>query len=310
MPQPSTPCRGARSSAPAGHRRGVRCSSSGCGRLPRPLQGLSHRRGATRLAGRVCPSTQRATRVANPRADPPAVRGHAHSHPRVRQPERLRPGRHARAARLAVFEATSADITDLGEGHGHRVLKVHGKRRSDRARATATGGRTRPRPGRGRAHRGSAATQPAGGADGPPRRHPSAPTSRRHRGCADRPDAPHTLRHTFVTTMLDAGVDLRDVQIAARHADPRTTMRLDRARNNLDRHPDCILAAWHPAPNGRPRSFRRAVGLMRVRSRRGHAVRIAGVPNSLGGSRAGTGAPSRRPRGCAGCGVPRRAPRR
>lgn len=29
--------------------------------------------------------------------------------------------------------------------------------------------------------------------------------------------------HTFVTTMLDAGVDLRDVQIAARHADPRTT---------------------------------------------------------------------------------------
>jgi site-specific recombinase XerD len=33
------------------------------------------------------------------------------------------------------------------------------------------------------------------------------------------------LRHTFVTTMLDAGVDLRDVQIAARPADPRTTMR-------------------------------------------------------------------------------------
>jgi integrase len=33
------------------------------------------------------------------------------------------------------------------------------------------------------------------------------------------------VRHTFVTTMLDAGVDLRDVQIAARHADPRTTMR-------------------------------------------------------------------------------------
>jgi integrase/recombinase XerD len=29
--------------------------------------------------------------------------------------------------------------------------------------------------------------------------------------------------------MLDAGVDLRNVQIAARHADPRTTMRYDRA---------------------------------------------------------------------------------
>jgi site-specific recombinase XerD len=48
--------------------------------------------------------------------------------------------------------------------------------------------------------------------------------------------APHMLRHTVVTTMLDAGVDLRDVQIAARHADPRTTMRYDRARNNL---PSC-----------------------------------------------------------------------
>ena len=46
---------------------------------------------------------------------------------------------------------------------------------------------------------------------------------------------PYMLRHTFMTTMLDAGVDLRDVQIAARHADPRTTMRYDRARKNLDR---------------------------------------------------------------------------
>jgi len=55
---------------------------------------------------------------------------------------------------------------------------------------------------------------------------------------------PHMLRHTFVTTVLDAGVDLRDVQIAARHADPRTTMRYDRARKNLDRHPNYTLAAY------------------------------------------------------------------
>jgi integrase/recombinase XerD len=44
--------------------------------------------------------------------------------------------------------------------------------------------------------------------------------------------------------MLDAGVDLRDVQIAARHADPRTTMRYDRDHNILDRHPICIIAAY------------------------------------------------------------------
>jgi integrase/recombinase XerD len=55
---------------------------------------------------------------------------------------------------------------------------------------------------------------------------------------------PHMLRDTYVTTMLDAGVDLRDVQIAARHGDPRTTMRYDRARNNLDRHPNYSLAAY------------------------------------------------------------------
>ncbi|MGA8845808.1 MAG: tyrosine-type recombinase/integrase [Nocardioides sp.] len=55
---------------------------------------------------------------------------------------------------------------------------------------------------------------------------------------------PPMLRHTFVTTMLEAGVDLRDVQIAASHADPRTTMGYDRSRRNLDRHPNYILAAY------------------------------------------------------------------
>jgi hypothetical protein len=55
--------------------------------------------------------------------------------------------------------------------------------------------------------------------------------------------------------MLDAGVDLRDVQIAARHADPRTTMRCDRARKDLDRHPNCIPAAYMPPA---PRSPGRA----------------------------------------------------
>jgi hypothetical protein len=42
---------------------------------------------------------------------------------------------------------------------------------------------------------------------------------------------------------LDAGVDLRDVQIAAGHADPRTTRRYDRARKNLDRHLAAYIAS-------------------------------------------------------------------
>jgi integrase len=53
-----------------------------------------------------------------------------------------------------------------------------------------------------------------------------------------------TLRHAFITAALDAGVPLRDVQEAASHADPRTTMRYDRARGSLDRHATYIVAAY------------------------------------------------------------------
>jgi len=54
---------------------------------------------------------------------------------------------------------------------------------------------------------------------------------------------PHSLRHTFVTEALAAGVPLQDVQDAAGHRDPRTTRRYDRSRHNLDRHPTYVLAA-------------------------------------------------------------------
>jgi site-specific recombinase XerD len=61
---------------------------------------------------------------------------------------------------------------------------------------------------------------------------------------------PHMLRHSFVATMLDAGVDLRDVQIAARHADPRTTMRYDRAARTWTAIPTTSSPlSWPPAPD-------------------------------------------------------------
>ena len=56
--------------------------------------------------------------------------------------------------------------------------------------------------------------------------------------------SPHTLRYAFITAALDAGVPLRDVQEAASHADPRTTMRYDRARTSLDRHATYIVAGF------------------------------------------------------------------
>ena len=43
---------------------------------------------------------------------------------------------------------------------------------------------------------------------------------------------------------LDAGVPLRDVQEAASHAGPRTTMRYDRGRQSLDRHATYIVATF------------------------------------------------------------------
>ena len=49
------------------------------------------------------------------------------------------------------------------------------------------------------------------------------------RATISKPIGPHTLRHVFITAALDAGVRLRDVQEAASHADPRMTMRYDRA---------------------------------------------------------------------------------
>jgi site-specific recombinase XerD len=56
--------------------------------------------------------------------------------------------------------------------------------------------------------------------------------------------SPHSLRHSFITACLDAGVALRDVQVAARHADPRTTTRYDRGRQNLDRHAAYVVTAF------------------------------------------------------------------
>jgi hypothetical protein len=59
-----------------------------------------------------------------------------------------------------------------------------------------------------------------------------------------KPVGPHTLRHAFITAALDAGVPLRDVQEAVSHADPRTTMRYDRARVSLERHATYIVATF------------------------------------------------------------------
>jgi integrase/recombinase XerD len=139
-----------------------------------------------------------------------------------------------------IFEAAGAGIADIADEHGHRVRRVR-QGHQDRPGPAAPGGRPGHRP----RHRGPG-QRPillnSRGARMDP--HAAARRLRHLAGVRITRPHPHMLRHTFVTTMPDAGVDLRDVPIAARHADPRTTMRHDRARQNPDRHPNDILAAY------------------------------------------------------------------
>ncbi len=46
----------------------------------------------------------------------------------------------------------------------------------------------------------------------------------------------HVLRHSAITNALEAGASLRKVMDLARHTEPRTTMRYDRNRTQLDDH--------------------------------------------------------------------------
>lgn len=48
---------------------------------------------------------------------------------------------------------------------------------------------------------------------------------------------PHDLRRTVVTELLSRGYSYRDVQMVTKHKDPKTVMRYDRARENLDSNP-------------------------------------------------------------------------
>jgi site-specific recombinase XerD len=144
---------------------------------------------------------------------------------------------------LRVSEATGTDIEQLGLERGHRTLVITRKGgkvvtiplapRTARAIDLAVGERTEGPiflAGDGRRLDRHGAARIVGRVT-------------RRAGIAKH-ISPHTLRHAFITAALDAGVPLRDVQEAASHADPRTTMRYDRARTSLDRHATYIVAAF------------------------------------------------------------------
>ena len=144
---------------------------------------------------------------------------------------------------LRISEALNADIEDLDTERGHRTLRIVRK-----------GGKHVTVPLAPRTARaldlyiGERSSGPI---------FVTGEGRRMDRGAADRvvkrlarragigkEISPHSLRHTFITLALDAGVALRDVQEAASHADPRTTMRYDHGRQSLDRHATYIVATF------------------------------------------------------------------
>lgn len=145
---------------------------------------------------------------------------------------------------LRISEALGADIENLEYQRGHRTLFVH--RKGHKTATIPLAPRTATSLDLYIADR---TTGPIFlNADGTRRldRHAAARIVRRLAKAAgiDKRISPHSLRHSFITAALDAGVPLRDVQEAASHADPRTTMRYDRGRGSLDRHATYIVATF------------------------------------------------------------------
>jgi integrase/recombinase XerD len=144
---------------------------------------------------------------------------------------------------LRVFEATGADIGQLGLERGHRTLTI--TRKGGRVVTIPLAPRTARATGLATGERGNGPIFLT--ADGRRLdRHGAGRIVRRvaRRAGITKNVSPRTLRHAFITAALDAGVPLRDVREAASHADPRTTIRCDRARGGLDRHATYIVAAF------------------------------------------------------------------
>lgn len=143
---------------------------------------------------------------------------------------------------LRVSEACSTNIEDLAVERGHRTLRITGKgnkpavmpivprtaRTLDLAIGERTAGPILLRRDGKRLDRRTA--------------HRWVRSIGKRAGLV--PVHPHMLRAAFIMAALDAGVPLREVQIAARHADPRTTTVYDHRRQNFDKHAAYVVVAF------------------------------------------------------------------
>jgi site-specific recombinase XerD len=139
---------------------------------------------------------------------------------------------------LRVSEACASDIEDLAFEHGHRTLRIIGKGNKPATIPLA------PRTGRtidlaiGEQVEGPILRRRDG------QRLDRRTAHRWVRSIGKRAGLGHVLRAAFIMAALDAGVPLREVQLAARHAAPQTTTIYDRRRQSLDRHAAYVVTAF------------------------------------------------------------------
>ena len=157
---------------------------------------------------------------------------------------------------LRVDEACAADIADLGEDSGHRVLRVvrKGGRKAKVPLTPATVAALEAYLADRAQRAGAASWRQLGGpllataSGGRLRQGHLWELVRRLARTAGiggwKQLSPHSLRHSAITFALDAGAALRDVQDYAGHKDPRTTRRYDHSRDSLDRNAAYTVAAY------------------------------------------------------------------
>jgi site-specific recombinase XerD len=143
---------------------------------------------------------------------------------------------------LRVSEACETNVEDLAVERGHRILRITGKGNKPATIPLV------PRTARtvdlavGERHDGPILRRQDG------QRLDRRTAHRWVRSIGKRAGLghvhPHMLRAGFIMAALDAGVPLREVQTAARHADPRTTTIYDRRRQNFDRHAAYVVVAF------------------------------------------------------------------